>query len=147
MLYRDSLTAHQFTPSVPTHLEYISNERQWLLISNETVKVAFLHAYIACQTTRSDDFLQWNEDLFFLLTQEAKSLKQRGFIVMCLGDFNTRVGNLKGLDKNTPDTNRNSPMFFTFLKETNLLIINTLPVARGLFTQFMDSSGRPGTKS
>ena len=147
MLYRDSLTAHQFTPSVPTHLEYISNERQWLLISNETVKVAFLHAYIACQTTRSDDFLQWNEDLFFLLTLEAKSLKQRGFIVMCLGDFNTRVGNLKGLDKNTPDTNRNSPMFFTFLKETNLLIMNTLPVARGLFTRFMDSSGRPGTKS
>ena len=112
-----------------------------------TVKVAFLHAYIAFQTTRSDDFLQWNEDLFFLLTQEAKSLKQRGFIIMGMGDFNTRVGQLKGLENNTPDTNRNSPMFFTFLKETNLLIINTLPLAQGLFSRFMDSSGRPGTKS
>ena len=51
---------------------------------------------------------------------------------MGMGDFNTRVGQLKGLENNTPDTNRNSPMFFTFLKETNLLIINTLPVVQGL---------------
>ena len=58
-----------------------------------------------------------------------------------MGDFNTRVGCLKGLEGNPPDHNQNTSMFLNFL------IINTLPVAKGLFTRFMDSSGRPGTKS
>lgn len=147
LLYRDTLTAHQYNPNVPPHLKYITNERQWLLISNNNEKIAFLHVYIACQTTRSDAFLEWNEDLFFLITQESKKLKQQGFIVLVMGDLNSRVGALQGLEDNTPDTNRNSPMFFNFLKEANLLIINTLPLAKGLFTRFMDTSGRPGSKS
>ena len=147
MLYRDSLTAHQYTPSVPTHLEYIATERQWLLVNNAKEKLAFLHVYIACQSFRSDSYLQWNEDLFYLITQEAIRLKQQGFIVLAMGDFNSRVGSIKGLEKNTPDTNNNSPMFFNFLNETNLLIVNTLPIAKGLFTRFMDNSGQPGTRS
>ena len=32
-------------------------------------------------------------------------------------------------------------MFFTFLQEASLIIINTLPIARGLFSRFMDSTG------
>ena len=64
-----------------------------------------------------------------------------------MGDFNTRVGAIEGLEGNTPDTNRNSPMFFNFLQEANLFIVNTLPIAKGLFTRFMDSSGQPGTRS
>ena len=147
LLYRDNLTAHQYSPDVPSHLQYIMNERQWLLVSNNNEKVAFLHVYIACQSNKSEAFLSWNEDLFFLVGQEAKKLKQQGFIILGMGDFNSRVGALKGLEENTPDTNRNSPMFFNFLQEANLLIINTLPVAKGLFTRFMDGSGRPGSKS
>ena len=147
LLYRNSLTAHQYSPNVPSHLQYIMNERQWLLVSNNKEKVAFLHVYIACQSNKSEAFLGWNEDLFFLIAQEAKRLKQQGFIVLAMGDFNSRVGSLKGLEENTPDTNRNSPMFFNFLQEANLLIINTLPVAKGLFTRFMNTSGRPGSKS
>ena len=54
---------------------------------------------------------------------------------------------MKGLEGNTPDHNQNTPMFLNFLTEVNLLIINTLPIAKGLFTRFMDSSGRPGTRS
>ena len=53
MLYRDSLTAHQCSPSVPPHLEYIKQERQWLLVSNAKEKLAFLHVYISCYCTLS----------------------------------------------------------------------------------------------
>ena len=38
-------------------------------------------------------------------------------------------------------------MFLNFISQVNLIIINTLPIAKGLFTRFMDNSGRPGTKS
>ena len=52
--YRDSLSAHQSSPSVPPHLEYIKHERQWLLVSNAKEKLAFLHVYIACQNLTND---------------------------------------------------------------------------------------------
>ena len=147
MYYRDSLKAHQWSPSVPANLEYIMNERQWLLVDGHKEKCAFLHVYIACQSTSSDNFLKWNEDLFFLITQEALQLRERGFLVLAMGDFNSRVGQIPGLENNTPDTNRNTPMFLNFLNQINLLIINTLPLSRGLFSRFMNSTGRPGTRS
>ena len=147
LLYKECLTAHQYSPVVPNNLEYIQNERQWLLISSGHDRIAFLHVYIACQNNRDDSFLTWNENLFALISQESLRLKQQGFTVLALGDFNSRVGAITGLEGNTPDHNRNTPMFLTFLKEVNLMIINTLPIAKGLFTRFMDSSGRPGTRS
>ena len=147
MIYRASLTAHQWSPSIPTGLEYVAKERQWLLIDNETERCAFLHIYVACQSSQSDSVVQWNEDLFHLVTQEAKTLRRQGFIVLSMGDFNTRVGRIPGLEGNTADTNKNTHMFMNFVSEVNMIIINTLPVTKGLFTRFMDSSGRPGTRS
>ena len=146
ILYKESLVAHQWTPPVPQDLEYISNERQWLLITSQQDRCAFLHCYIACQNP-SDSFIKGNEDLFHLLTKEAIQLRKMGYRVLAMGDFNSRVGQLKGLERNTPDTNRNQPMFMTFITEVNLLIINTLPIAKGLFTRFMNNTGLPGTKS
>ena len=40
-----------------------------------------------------------------------------------MGDFNTRVGNMAGLEGNTPDTNNNYPMFMNFIAEVNMTII------------------------
>ena len=68
-------------------------------------------------------------------------------MVICLGDFNTRVGQIEGLEENTPDTNRNEPMFTGFVSEVNLFIMNTLPMSKGLFTRFMGGRGVPGTAS
>ena len=38
-------------------------------------------------------------------------------------------------------------MFMNFVSQVNMVNLNTLPMAKGLFTRFMDSSGRPGTRS
>ena len=147
MLYKDTITAHEWNPPVPPKLQYIMNERQWLLVDNVQERCAYLHVYIACQSTRSDTFIQWNEDLFYLITQEAIKLRKQGFIVLAMGDFNSRIGAVPGLENNTPDTNRNTPMFLNFVNEVNLIILNTLPINKNVFTRFMDSSGRPGTMS
>ena len=37
-------------------------------------------------------------------------------------------------------------MFLTFVAEVNLVIVNSLPISKGLFTRFMDNSGHHGTK-
>ena len=137
MLYREDLVAHEWTPPVPSSQQYVEKERQWLLLGD---KCAFLHIYIACQSHRNQDFIQWNEDLFSLVTTEALLLRKRGFCCLALGDFNTRVGVLPGLEGNTPDTNANYPMFLSFITQVNMTIINTLPQSKGLFTRFMNGS-------
>ena len=147
LVYKESLSAHEWSPVVPTNLAYIQNERQWLLFNSRKEKVAFLHVYIACESHRDDSFLQWNEDLFFLITQEAIKMKRQGFTVVAMGDFNSRLGRMPGLEFNQPSTNRNAPMFLNFVTEANLVIMNTLPISKGTFTRFMDSSGQTGSSS
>ena len=95
MVYRENLSVHSHMPTVPDHLKYIQKERQWLLIVNGTARCAFLHCYIACQTTRNDNYLLWNEDLFSLITEETKALKSQGFMILAMGDFNSRHTRLK----------------------------------------------------
>ena len=140
ILYRDTLTPHHWLPKVEDRLKYVENEMQWLLVDNGSQKCAMLHCYVSCQSVRNDNFIQWNEDLFELMTSELVRLRKQGFIVLCMGDFNSRVGRISGLEGNTPDLNKNSPMFFNFVSQANLVIMNTLPVAKGLFTRFMGGS-------
>ena len=96
IFYKENLTPHQWSPPVPPTLSHIKNERQWLLLDGGTERCAFLHTYLACQSHKNNDFLQWNEDLFHLLTLEALKLRQQGFTLLALGDFNTRVGAIDG---------------------------------------------------
>ena len=144
IVYRNTLVAHQWLPSVSPEHEFVKNERQWLLLNIQAgSKCAFLHCYIACQNYSSDSFIEWNENLFRLITKEAIQLRRQGFTVISMGDFNTRVGQLNGLEGNKPDTNRNFPMFMTFVAEVNLFILNTLPTTKGLFTRFMGGHNDP----
>ena len=119
LIYKDSLMVHRWTPSVSPQHKYVEKERQWLTIKHGEQKCAFLHCYIACQED-TDRFIAWNEDLFMLLRDEALILKQEGFIILAMGDFNTRVGQVEGLENNVPGVNRNQPMFMNFITEVNL---------------------------
>ena len=132
---------------MPESQKYIEKERQWLLLEGSNEKIAFLNVYIACQSKKTDAYLKWNEDLFSLITDETQVLKDQGFSILALGDFNTRVGQIPGMDDNTPDVNKNYHMFHNFLKSTDLVIMNALPVSQGLFTRFADASNQPGTRS
>ena len=147
MLYKNNLHATPWYPSVSPENKYLDRERQWLLIEGNRERLAFLHVYIACQNNSNDSYLKWNEDLFTMITEETLTLKAQGFSILAMGDFNTRVGQIPGLENNLPDVNNNHPMFLNFIQCTNLIIINTLPVSKGLFTRFMNGSDLPGTKS
>ena len=139
IFYKNTLSVHRHKPPVPPELQYVMHERQWLLLHNESRKCAFLHCYLACQTSKNDAYLKWNEVLLLLMKQEAQTLRQQGFTILALGDFNSLIGQMPGLEFNTPDMNNNSSMFLTFLNETNMLIINAMPIALGQFTRFMST--------
>ena len=133
LIYKENLSSHEWSPSVPESQQYIQNERQWLLLSHGNQRFAFLHCYIACQN-EDKSFIRWNEDLFQLIKDETIKLRRDGFMVLAMGDFNTHVGQIPGLLTNDEKTNRNKPMFMNFIAEANLVIINTLPVSKGTFT-------------
>ena len=137
IFYKDTLMAHEWTPNTDPEYKYVEKERQWLLIDGDgSNRMAFLNCYIACQSFTSDAFIKWNEDLFHLISKEAIYLRQRGFMLLAMGDFNSCVGQIPGLEGNLPDVNRNFPMFSNFISETGLIIMNTLPLCKGLFTWF-----------
>ena len=114
MLYKSELQAHEWDPQVAEEHQYIRKERQWLIIGG---KIAFLHIYVASETKRPTNYEQWNQDLFSLVTQEAIILRQQGLCCLAMGDFNTRVGQLPGLEGNLPGTNSNFPAFMNFIMQ------------------------------
>ena len=63
------------------------------------------------------------------------------------GDFNARVGQIPGMEGNVPDLNANTPLFESFLQNLNLVVLNSLPITRGLFTHFMERPGSPPSES
>ena len=88
IIYKDILHPHCWSPKVPGNLEYVKNERQWLLMESGQARVAFLHIYTACQSNKSDGFIQWNEDLFHLVTTATIKFRRDRFTVLFLEDFN-----------------------------------------------------------
>ena len=89
IFYKDTLMAHEWTPNTDPEYKYVEKERQWLLIDGDgSNRMAFLNCYIACQSFTSDAFIKWNENLFYLISKEAIYLRQRGFMLLAMGDFN-----------------------------------------------------------
>ena len=82
-----------------------------------------------------------------MLTAEGAALRERNFAVIGIGDMNARLGQVPGLKANHPGLNENTHLFRSFLRSLNLLVLNTLPISRGLFTHFMEREGVPPSES
>ena len=112
------------------------------------MKTLFLYScYMACVTTGPHNHLSWNRDLYVMMTEEAVALRNRGFSVIAMGDFNAKIGRVEGLEDNRPDLNSNTPLFLSFIKTLNLTILNTLPISKGVFTHFVEHTGVPYSES
>ena len=101
IMYRESLDPHCWRPEVPSNLQYVSKERQWLLLEGPQGRIAFLHVYMACQSSTDDGYLKWNDDLYELLIDEAQTLRSQNFALLALGDFNSKIGRVPGMEHNT----------------------------------------------
>ena len=76
LIYKSTLDAHPWVPSVEPSKAYIAKERQWLLINGSGGrKLAVLSCYLACQRSDHDRFVSWNEDMYALMAHECQILK------------------------------------------------------------------------
>ena len=146
LYYREDLRAHCHLPNVAPEHQYVSNERQWLLLEGGRRRVALLSTYMACVSSQND-YITWNTDLYTMMTMEARHLRTKGFAIIGFGDFNAKIGRVPGMDDNCPNLNANSPLFKDFTDSLDLIIMNTLPICKGLFTHFTERPGTPFSKS
>ena len=135
MYYKKSLTTHPWVPDVEDRFNDIQKERQWLLIEAGTAKVAFLHLYIACKG-KDNSYQEWNRHIYDLVGPEIVRIRKQGFSVVSMGDYNSKVGRIDGLEFNNPILNENEASFTRFVGDHGLVIVNTLPFATKKFTRF-----------
>ena len=56
--------------------------------------------------------------------------------MVSMGDFNSKIGRIEGLEFNNPILNENEASFTRFVGDHGLVIVNTLPFATKKFTRF-----------
>ena len=134
----DGTIFKDFDPDLPDpNQAFVRNERSWKTVETVHGKTAVCGVYAACQAA-DDGNGPWNDILFSVLRSEVTALRQEGFRVVLLGDFNAHIGNQAGIgiEGNKPDINRNGRRFLDFLAETNCVQVNGYQdLTTGLWTR------------
>ena len=134
----DGLVFNDFDPDLEDPSQaFVRNERAWKTVKTSRQKTAVCSVYAGFQAA-DDRHGNWNETLFSVLRGEVSALRQDGYRVIMLGDFNGHVGDTKeaGIEGNHPDVNRNGRRFINFLQESNCVHINGFPdLTTGLWTR------------
>ena len=81
---------------------------------------------------------EWNDIIYQNLRSEIRDLRQAGYRIELLGDFNGHVGNKlgQGVEGNYPTINANGHRFLNFLADTQCTHVNGVPrVSEGLWTR------------
>ena len=85
--YSNTLNVQNYTPNVASMYEYLDKERQWILLKCGNINLAILNVYMCC--VRNDlAHLDWNTDLYAMLYSKTIVLRNKGFKIVALGDFN-----------------------------------------------------------
>ena len=134
----DGIVFKDFDPNLPDpNQAFVRNERAWKTVESVHGKTAVCGVYAACQAG-DDGNGPWNDILYSVLRSEVTALRQEGFRVILLGDFNGHVGNQPGIgiEGNKPEINRNGRRFLDFLAETNCVHVNGYQdLTTGLWTR------------
>ena len=114
------------TPSIEQKdLEYVQNERFWVIVESQNCKTAICSAYLGCQYS-DDRFKDWNDGIYWVLRQESVALRSAGHRLQFLGDFKCHIGDQvgQGVPGNSSDINPNGERFLQFLLSCDLRHIN-----------------------
>ena len=130
----EGLVFKDYDPDIadPSHL-FIRKERAWKTVESVRGKTAICAVYAGFQAA-DDRHGTWNDILYSVLCSEVYSLRQEGYRVVLLGDFNGHIGgNING---NHPDINRNGQRFLNFLSNSSCAQINgRADLTTGLWTR------------
>ena len=134
-IVKPGLNHLRWEPPLPMH-HYLDAERDWVLIHENSKKLAFCSIYMAAEIADSR-FLVWNNDLYAMITAELSLLRDDGYLCIFLGDFNGHIGNdLNGIVGNNRDINNNGTLVRNFVASNNLTVVNAdAGKCEGIFTR------------
>ena len=122
----DGLVVRRHSPNI-SHggLEFVNNERVWVLVDSLQSRTAILGVYMGCQY-QDDRNAEWNDNLYLVLRREVMQLRSEGYRIAFLGDMNGHVGSVlgQGIVGNNDDINKNGRRFLDFLEVCDLRHIN-----------------------
>ena len=84
-IVKPGLNHLRWEPPLPMH-HYLDAERDWVLIHENSKKLAFCSIYMAAEIADSG-FLVWNNDLYAMITAELSLLRDDGYLCIFLGDL------------------------------------------------------------
>ena len=98
--------------------EKIESERAWYILSTGKETIAILNIYAAAEITANQEYREWNEKLYDLITKEIIQLKAEGHIIIIQGDLNGHVGsNFKNvLKNNSQKVNHNGRLIMALME-------------------------------
>ena len=130
----DGLVFKDYDPDIadPSHL-FVRKERAWKTVESVRGKTAICAVYAGFQAA-DDRHGTWNDTLYSVLCSEVHSLRQAGFRVVLLGDFNGHIGS--NIGGNHHDINKNGQRFLNFLSNSSCAQINgRADITTGLWTR------------
>ena len=114
---------------------HVANERVWIQARAGTVKWAVCFVYIAQQKSR-DEFGEWNDSIYKVLTEEIVRQKSEGFRIHMSGDMNGWVGcGIEGVEGNDAMINANGERLINFLKANDMKFLNGSACCTGVFSR------------
>ena len=86
ILVSDRLNHSEWSPK--NGLPWVENERAWILIHNQGMRLAVCSVYMAAEVMGSTGFKDWNRELYAHIADEISCLEQDVYGCIIIGDFN-----------------------------------------------------------
>ena len=93
------------------------NETPWIMLETKTSKMAIANVYMACQSSKNKNFMDWNMKIYNELKADVEVLRDLNFAIFMVGDFNGWTGKQRGMEGNNPVVNENGRMLLDFIDE------------------------------
>ena len=115
--------------------KHVASERVWIQARAGRMKWAVCFVYIAQQKSR-DEFGEWNDAIYEVLSEEILKMKKEGFRIHLSGDLNGWVGcGAEGVEGNDPRINSNGERLINFLKSNGMMFLNGTDRCTGVFSR------------
>ena len=89
--------------------------------------MAICNCYFAAEITANQNFVEWNNQLYTMISKEIVKLKADDHMIVVMGDLNAHIGRQLGgaLQQNSLKVNRNGKKLIEFIRGNKLICENT----------------------
>ena len=147
--WRSELSVHPHYVEVGMKYKKLDTEWQWLLLVKANQSFAICNVYLRAEVPACPDFKDHYDLLLEMLMLEIVDLRNKGFHILLIGDFNAHIGNdwYGALSNNRRDVNSNGRRVREFITINHFEVLNSREVQGRVFTREGRTSDEVSTSS